>query len=209
MLRIGRTPRQKPDGLKARTGIFGRLKKDRSGATALEFAILAMPFFVILFASVETFVAFTGEQVINAATDNIARQIRTGQITFNQGKSTDKTRTEFRAAVCQEIAVMISCSASEAETPSKLFIDVRTVSSYDNLPPTLPRTGGAGSDINTAGFDFAPGGPGTINMIRIYYRWTVITDLVRPYVTNLRPAGSSMPNDYLMVATSTFQTENY
>ncbi len=39
-------------------------------------------------------------------------------------------------------------------------------------------------------------------MVRVYYRWTVVTDLVRPYVTNLRPAGSSMPNDYLMVATS-------
>lgn len=46
-------------------------------------------------------------------------------------------------------------------------------------------------------------------MVRAYYRWQVITDLVRPYVTNLRSAGSSMPNDYLMVATATFRNEDY
>ncbi len=104
---------------------------------------------------------------------------------------------------------MISCSASEAATANKLEIDVRSVATFNNLPPTIPRTGGSGSDLNTAGFDFRPGGAGTINMIRVYYRWSVMTDLVRPYVTNLRPAGSSRPNDYLMVATSTFQIENF
>lgn len=168
-----------------------------------------MPFFVILFASVETFVAFTGEQLIASATDTMARKLRTGQITFQQGRPSDLTNEEFRTAFCKEISVMISCSGTEASTPAKLFIDVRSVSSFSNLPETMKRTGGAGSDVSTAGFDFKPGGPGTINMIRVYYRWTVMTDLVRPYVTNLRPAGSSMPNDYLMVATSTYQAESY
>jgi Flp pilus assembly protein TadG len=37
----------------------------------------------------------------------------------------------------------------------------------------------------------------------------VITDLVRPLVTKLRPAGDSMPRDYLMVSTATFRNENY
>lgn len=46
-------------------------------------------------------------------------------------------------------------------------------------------------------------------MVRAYYRWEVITDLVRPYVTKLRSAGDSMPRDYLMVATATFRNEDY
>ena len=46
-------------------------------------------------------------------------------------------------------------------------------------------------------------------MVRAYYRWEVVTDLVRPFITNLRPAGTSMPRDYLMVSTSAFRAENY
>ena len=49
-------------------GLFRRLLRRRDGATAIEFAILAIPFFVIVFASIETFVAFMGDQLLaNAA----------------------------------------------------------------------------------------------------------------------------------------------
>ena len=46
-------------------------------------------------------------------------------------------------------------------------------------------------------------------MLRAYYRWQVITDLVRPYITTIRPADGSMPSDFLIVATTAFQNENY
>ena len=100
----------------------------------------------------------------------------------------------------------MTCSATEAKTPSKLFIDVRSFADFSQIPATLPRKNG---DLDTSGFQFAPGGPTTITIVRAYYRWEVITDLVRPYITNLRPAGTSMPKDYLMVATAAFRTESY
>jgi Flp pilus assembly protein TadG len=53
-----------------------------------------------------------------------------------------------------------------------------------------------------------PAGPGTINIVRAYYRWEVMTDLVRPFITNIRKDGE-MPRDYLMVATSAFRNEGY
>lgn len=190
--------------------VFRRLVGDRKGATAIEFAILALPFFLVVFASIETFVAFTGEQLLANATDTLARKIRTGEITFNQGKSTDMTEAQFRQAFCDEIAILMTCSATELVDPEKLYLDVRKITDLKTFPPAVPRIGSSSSsDLDTSGFQFAPGGAGEFTMVRAYYRWEVITDLVRPYVTNLRPAGATMPRDFLMVATATVQNENY
>ncbi|GEC33804.1 pilus assembly protein TadG [Sinorhizobium fredii USDA 205] len=184
--------------------LFRRLLGDRRGATAIEFAILALPFFIVVFASIETFVAFAGEQLLANATDTLARKIRTGEITKNVSEA------EFRQAFCDEIAILLTCSATEVTTPEKLYLDVRQVADPSQFPAAVPRVGPTdASDLDTSGFQFAPGAGKEFTMVRAYYRWQVITDLVRPYVTNLRPAGSSMPRDYLMVATATFRNEDY
>ncbi len=188
-----------------RKGLFRRLSSDRAGTSTIEFAILAIPFFTILFASLETFMAFTGEQLLASATDTMARKLRTGEITVGQGiAATDKTPAEFRTLFCEEISIMMTCDAD------KLYLDVRSFSDFSKIPSAVPRQGNAtNGDLDTSGFSVSPGGPTTINIVRAYYRWPVTVDLVRPYVTNLRPAGSSMPNDYLMVATAAFRNENY
>jgi Flp pilus assembly protein TadG len=181
-------------------GLLRRLFRDKSGTSAIEFALLALPFMMVVFASLETFTAFTAEQLLANATETMARKVRTGQITSTT------TQEQFRNAFCAEISVIMTCSATEAKTPSKLFIDVRSFTDFSQIPKTIPRKDG---NLDTTGFAFNPGGPTTITVVRAYYRWEVITDLVRPYITNLRPAGSSMPKDYLMVATAAFRTESY
>jgi Flp pilus assembly protein TadG len=190
---------------RASRGLLRRLIGDRKGAAAIEFAILALPFFIVVFASIETFIAFAGEQLLANATDTLARKIRTGEITLD-----NTSETKFRQAFCDEIAILMTCSATEVNQPQKLHLDVRKITDLTKFPPAVPRTGStSSSDLDTSGFQFAPGGAGEFTMVRAYYRWEVITDLVRPYVTNLRPAGASMPRDFLMVATATFRNENY
>jgi Flp pilus assembly protein TadG len=191
-------------------GFIARLRESRSGSTAIEFAILALPFFMVIFATIETFVAYNAEQVLANAVDIMARKIRTGQITFNSSpaKSTDMTEVQFRTAFCNQISIVITCSATEATSPSKLYIDLRTFTTFANIPTTIPRQSTAAySDIDTSSFSFAPGGSGTINMLRAYYRWQITTDIVRPYITNIRPAGTTMPTDYLIVSTAAFKNE--
>jgi len=189
--------------------LFRRLLSRRDGTAAIEFAILSLPFFVIVFASIETFVAFSAEQLLANATDTMARKIRTGEITFNLGKSTDMTEQQFRTAFCKEISILMPCSASEASTPNKLLLDVRTFAKFADIPKSLPRVSSEQyADLDTSTFKFAPGGKKTINIVRAYYRWDVVTDLVRPYITNIRPADGSKQT-YLMVATAVIQNEDY
>lgn len=194
----------------SRRGTWRRLWRSRDGAAAIEFAILSLPYFLIIFAIIETFVAYTAEQLVSNATDNIARQLRTGQITAGLNRSTDLTRAGMRERICDDISILIRCSDEEIATPNLLLVDIRSFATFADIPTTIPRTSGdTYSDIDTSSFGYSPGGPKSINMVRVYYRWQVITDLVRPFITNIRPTGGSMPNHFLIVATSAFQNEDY
>ncbi|HEY0123662.1 MAG TPA: TadE/TadG family type IV pilus assembly protein [Rhizobium sp.] len=179
--------------------------RSRDGTTAIEFALLAIPYFMIIFAILETFVAFLAEQVVSNAVDTLSREIRTGQIT-----ASNTTEQQFRQAFCNQISVLIACSAAELATPTSLYLDVKSYSTFADMPTTIPRASSDPySDLDTTGFTFAPGGTGSANMVRAYYRWQVIVDLLRPYLTNIHPSDGSMPSTYLIVATGAFQNEDY
>jgi Flp pilus assembly protein TadG len=183
-----------------RPGIF----RSQEGSAAIEFALLAIPFFMIIFAIFETFFALIGEQVISDATDTMARRLRTGEISKNI------TQEEFRKQFCAEASVIITCSADEISKPQKLYIDLRSFAKFADIPTSVPLvTHGSGRDIDVSKLGFAPGGAGTINMLRVYYRWPVITDLVRPFLTNITPADGTMPRHFLIVSTDAFMSEAY
>ncbi|MDL2400159.1 TadE/TadG family type IV pilus assembly protein [Rhizobium mayense] len=193
----------------ARRRAGGRLRefvRSRDGTAAIEFALLAIPYFLIIFAILETFVAFIAEQVVSNAVDTMARQIRTGQIT-----AANTNEQQFRQAFCNEISVIIACSAAELTTPTNLYLDVESYQTFAAMPTTIPRASSSNpySDISTTGFKYAPGGAQSYNMVRAYYRWQIITDLLRPYLTTIRPTDGSMPTTYLIVATAAFQNENF
>lgn len=199
------------EGKADRASRLRRLFKSSEGATAIEFAILAIPFMMIVFATFETFIAFTGEQLVSNAVDTMARRVRTGQITFNLGRTTDMTRTQFRQEFCKQISVMITCSNTEAATPNKLWIDLEQVTSFADIPTNIPlvaTNGGKTKDLDTTKMNYSAGGAGKINMFRAYYRWPITTDLVRPYISNIQQEGSTK-GQFLIVATSAFQNENY
>lgn len=182
------------------TSPLRRLLRSRDGAAAIEFALLAIPYFLIVFAIIETFIAFTGEQLIANAVDTMARKLRTGQITATT------SQTDFREAFCEEISILIQCDGA---TDNKLILDVRSFSTFADIPTTIPRDGGEKFGDLKATDIYLPGGSGTINMVRAYYRWEIVTDLVRPYISTIRPADGSLPKEFLIVATAAFQNEGY
>nr|WP_245571260.1 TadE/TadG family type IV pilus assembly protein [Neorhizobium alkalisoli] len=185
-----------------RGGALGRIFRSRDGAAAIEFAMLAIPYFMIVFAILETFIAYTGEQLVANAVDTMARKLRTGNITAS---NTD--RTAFRRTFCNEVSIMIKCSEEEIATPDKLWLDVRSFPSFADIPGNVPLN--SSQDLDTSSVNnYTPGAQKTINMVRAYYRWDVVTDLLRPYITNVRPSGGR-PNYFLIVETATFRNEDY
>lgn len=179
--------------LKAGQKIVGKLRgfrRDRRGATAIEFAMLALPFALLSFAILETTVSFTAQQVISNAADKVARQIRTGQITI-----TNTTEAQFRALLCSEISLIVGTGCPQME------YDLQHYSKFQDVPTTIPY--GPDGDIDPSGFKYDPGGEETINSLRIFYRWPVMTDVMKSSMSNL-------PNNRrLLYSSATWQNEPF
>lgn len=181
------------------TGRLRRFFAAREGASALEFAILAPVFFGIVFAIIETFVAYAAEQVLLHANDSMARRIRMGEITFDMGRPTDVDEKEFRALFCAEFVVLLSCSEEDPEVASRLHIDVRRLANFGESANVL-----ACPDADT----FTPGGKQTSNIVRACYRWPIIVDYLR-VVSLLHGPSSNTIDGQNLVATAVFRNEDY
>jgi Flp pilus assembly protein TadG len=76
---------------------------NESGTTAIEFALLGIPFFAVVGAILETALVFLSGQILDSAVQDAARQIRTGQgANFNA--------TSFKTAVCAGLYGLFDCS---------------------------------------------------------------------------------------------------
>lgn len=204
-MRILRDIRRRHAGYTNAVSQTTRFRRDRDGGVAIEFAILAIPFFLLVFAIIETCVAFAAEQTFNHAVDSLGRQLRTGQITFNTGEATDITEDEFKTEFCKEMSLMIACGK---DVDTRLFFDLKSYANFGAMPTKVPRKSGDWGDLDTTGFVFNPGGASSINMFRAFYKWKVTADLVRPYITNIRVDGST-PEYYLIVASTAYRNEAY
>jgi Flp pilus assembly protein TadG len=60
-------------------GTVGRLARDTRGATIVEFAIVALPFFAILFAVLSASLTFFAQQSVETVTATLGRSLLTGE----------------------------------------------------------------------------------------------------------------------------------
>jgi Flp pilus assembly protein TadG len=174
-----------------RFSLFGRFGRDRKGAAAIEFAALAIPFALLVFAILESCISFAAQQVLSNATDDIARQLRTGQI-----RAADVTESSLKTLICDKIDIIVSSGCPGLE------VDLREFNTFAEAAAVRIKIGSDG-DIDTSDFDVDPGPSMTKNMLRVFYRWPVITDFMRKSMSNLKD------NKTLHFATATWQNEPF
>ena len=111
--------------------------KDDRGTNAVEFALLALPFFGLLLGVIQLGLIFLAGQSLDEAVDNAAREIRTGQT-----RTINTAVNIFRTNLCDDIPIIMDCEnnlqvsvqsfASFAETTSTtLFVDNNPVITGD------------------------------------------------------------------------------
>ena len=152
-----------------------KLVKDQRGATMVEFALVAVPFFFLLFAVIELGLIFVANVSLSNATLSLARQIRVGKIMASGKATTNSAGTQmslsdFKTNICEAMAVVPTATCL-----SQLQIDLRTQSSFQ--AQSSPGTG-AGGNFNTANFCFYSGSPGDIVVMRAYFLWSIATPLL-------------------------------
>jgi Flp pilus assembly protein TadG len=167
-----------------------RLMADRSGVTAIEFAILAMPFLLLIFATIEICVAFAAQQVLANTTDTVAREIRTGQL-----QPANLNQAKLQNLICTQIQIIV------ANGCPGLHFDLEQYSTF--AAAAAVRTQYSNGDLNTSGFGVNPGGSGTKNMLRVYYEWPLMTGFMSNWMSNVGDG------KMLLFATDTWQNEPY
>jgi Flp pilus assembly protein TadG len=178
----------------SRTTLFGirkvrRFSREEDGATMVEFALVAAPFFALMYAIMETALVFFASQTLETAVSDSARLIMTGQ-----AQGGNYTAAQFKTSVCAKIAGLFDCV-------NGMYVDVKTYSSFGAVDNSMPTD--ASGNLKVATFGYSPGGPGDIVVVKLMYQWPVYASLLGFNLSNM--AG----NKRLLMATAAFRNEPY
>lgn len=169
-------------------------RRNERGAVAIEFGLLAVPFFAIIGAIMETAFFFMASQILDGSVDHSVRLLRTGQV-----QTQSYTASMFRTSICDGLMGMFDCD--------QLKIDVQTVSDFasaDFSYPLEPDTNNAGQTVWKAKYEsFIPGNGGDIVTVRVYYKWHTLLDFLG---FNLSNAGTGYR---LMASVRVFENEPF
>lgn len=164
---------------------FRRFIQTESGATAVEFALVAPPFLALLYAILQTTLVFFAQQVLQTATMQAARLIMTGQ-----AQAGNYTASQFQQAVCANATTLFNCSG--------IYVNVQTFSSFSSVTMLNPVSNGT---FSSSGMSYSPGGTGDIEVVQVFYQWPVWPG----------PLGFSLANasgnTNVLVATAAFRNE--
>lgn len=180
-------PSARPSALKR----LASFASANGGASAVEFAIISIPFLALLFAIFELGAMFVASTSIDAATESAARQIRTGQL--QSGASNNAAG--FKTLVCNGISWI-----SSSDCAANMSLDVRTFSSFTAVTATTPVKNGA---IDQSQLTFNAGNSCDIVLVRAFYPWTLLAPTLEPGLPNLNGT------QRLLVATVAFRNENW
>ena len=168
--------------------IARRFLRQQDGAAAVEFALVAAPFLALTFAILETAFVFFAQQTLEATAADSARLIMTGQ-----AQTGGFSQADFKTAVCARVYGLFDCA-------NGMTVDVKTYTSFSAVNNTSPVTNG---QLDTANMQYVPGGPGCIEVVKLYYQWPIYVSMFSDNLSNLNG------NKRLLVATSVFRNEPY
>lgn len=190
------TPKPVPPAALGPAGaIVARFRRAETGATAVEFGLLALPFLFLIFAIIEIAMVFWTSEVLDTAVTNAARAIYTGEFqsdSSNANKSSADMQATFKSKVCANVAALFNCSTDVA-------VDIRKVDSFGSATPPSPVVSGK---YDTSGYGYQTVGPKQIGIVTASLQYKTLM----PFATTT----TSLANgNRLIVATAVFVTEPY
>lgn len=168
--------------------LMSRFRRSDDGVTAIEFGIVAAPFFAVLLATFETGLIFVTMQVLDLGVLESARLIRTGQVKHI-------SKDAFKTTLCANLPVLIDCT--------KVSIDVRSFTNFAATAAPPPSAIDDDGNFDDSAFTFVDTPPSTIVVVRVFYIWNTI------FPNFGLGAGALANGDRLLVSTSTFRNEPF
>ena len=144
---------------------------DKRGIAAVEFAMIAIPFFFLIFGLLEVCAIFIMTTVLEHGLNEASRGIRTGQ-----AQEAGFGPVAFKNAVCEELFDLLDCDGN-------LTLDVKTFDNFNDTsnPSAIDEDG----NFDPSGFDFDPGQANSIVVVRAFYEWKLFTPVMSAPLQNL------------------------
>jgi Flp pilus assembly protein TadG len=169
-------------------------KRNEDGATAIEFAMVALPFLMMLFGIIAVGLFFFTTFSLENAVEQASRPMKTGEAQQANNK-TGKTKAEFKAEVCSLLPAYVDCTG-------KLRINVQKYNDGDMItPPACVDAGG--NLVGDAGTPFNPGARKQIMLVTGCLEWALAGQI--PFLQ----LGSMSNGAAMLQASTTFKTEPF
>jgi len=165
-------------------------RKRRDGSSAVEFAMVAAPFFFMLFAIMELGLVFITDSILESAVTETGRLVRTGQA---HAEGMDKAR--FKEEVCSRMSIFAG------DCDERAFVDVREVASFAAAAPPDPMSDGIAFDEAKTGYGI--GGPRSIILVTVWYEQPLVTPFMKKALASLEDG------PMMMISTTTFRNEPF
>lgn len=165
-----------------------RFTADRRGVSAVEFGLIAFPFFAVMFAIIEVCMVFFAGQILEKATQDASRKILTGQ-----AQAANFNATQFKNEVCSHLLIIFNCA--------NVYVDVKNFALFSNVNINKPINAAGG--IDTSGFGYSPGGANAIVVVRVLYAWQLFVPTMGLNLSDLAS------NKKLLMATAVFRNEPF
>ena len=171
--------------------VVRRFNKNEEGTTAVEFAIIGGPFFLLIFAIIETSLLFFANQYLETVVDDVARLYRTGQI------SNIATKEDLKDELCRRVVALFDCT--------KIITHVDVAAKFSDLPePLVP-----GDHVNTLGVYEPPERfppeicPEEVLQFTASYEWPIYANYSAPLVAE------GLNDNALINVTAVVRNENF
>jgi Flp pilus assembly protein TadG len=169
---------------------FHRWRRREDGAAAVEFALVAMPFFLMIVGVLEIALFFAAGTVLEGGAAAAARLIRTGQI-----QDTADPEEAFRTALCNHVSSMIPCNQLQYEV---ILMEEGTFAQASEYEPEFDEDG------NLVPGGFSMGGTSDVVLVRTAYRYEFLTPFLGSIIT-----GDAGRNWSMHMAMSVIKAEPY
>lgn len=171
-------------------------KSRQRGVAAVEFALVATPFLMLLFGLFEIMMIFFVQTTLESAVNEESRKIKTGQASAGTGI----TAAAFKAGICARMMGLADCT-------NRLFVMVENQPATGALPSPMTNPSILASppyQQNTAA--------GSIVVVRGFYMWPLMTPGISSALKNTSatgPNGNLGSTNRMLIATSAFRNEPF
>jgi Flp pilus assembly protein TadG len=165
----------------------------QDGAPAIEFALAAPIFIVLIFATAQASIIYLANAYLETAAEDAARMVLTNNATTTNasGQTVAMTASQFQTALCANIATLFTCS--------NIMFGLAPATSTTSISTAAPTFNSNGSLANSLPYTLPT--PGQIAVLQVLYQWPVIG---LPLGWNFANLGNGT---YLMMSTQVFIVE--